>query len=185
MCLVHRFRQGIHTFFYCIFEWRGGDSAEHQKKTSEFVNAVNYLGMMEQQCVDIDVVAIIKDRCMKMELDAKRFQMNTKTELTIINKTVNIYNDPYHLYKSFCKLVIQGDTDISQEILHQFFADSLDTQTMDTRTYIKSFNNSNEYNLTIFSILNHLNLKNKNEKKLFNTLSAFYEFFKSSISKIK
>jgi hypothetical protein len=122
---------------------------------------------------------------MKMELDSKRFKMNTKTELTIINKTVNIYNDPYHLYKNFCKLIIKGDTDISKKILQIFFADSHDNKTMDARTYLNSYNNTNEYNLTIFSILNHLNLKNKNEKKLFNTLSAFYEFFKSSVSKQK
>jgi hypothetical protein len=111
-----------YTFFFIAFlNGAGVIPLSIKNKTNEFANAVYYLGLLEQQCVDINVVAIIKDRCMKMELDSKRFKMNNKTELTIINKTVNIYNDPYHLYKNFCKLIIKGDTDISKKNIANFF----------------------------------------------------------------
>jgi hypothetical protein len=114
--------------------------------------------MMEQQCF-IDIVAVVTDRCKKIGVDAKRFQYNTKTELSIINKKVQIYNDPYHLYKSFCKAVIKGDiSEISKEILQKFFEEKNDKLTMARTTYTNSFNSSREYNMTIFNICNFFTL---------------------------
>jgi hypothetical protein len=106
-------------FFLAFLNGAGVIALSVEKKTSGFVNAVFYLGMMEQ-CVDIDVVAVVTDHCRKIGLDSRRFKMNTKTAESIINKNVNIYNDLYHLYKSFCKSVLKGGTEISKEIL-QFF----------------------------------------------------------------
>jgi hypothetical protein len=71
-----------------------------EKKTSEFVNAVFYLGLIAQ-FVDIDVVTVVTDRCLKISVDSKRFKINNKTDLCVINKNVKLYSDPYHLYKSF------------------------------------------------------------------------------------
>jgi hypothetical protein len=109
------------TFFLAFLNGAGVIPLSVEKKTSEFVNAVFYLGLMEQ-CADIDVVAVVTDRCSKIGLDSRRFKMNTSFGIhfeSSINKNVNIYNDPYHMYKSFCKSAIKGDTEISNEILQE------------------------------------------------------------------
>jgi hypothetical protein len=46
-----------------------------------------------EQCVDIDVVAIVTDRCRKIGLDSRRFKMNTKTELVKKTKVSNKITD--------------------------------------------------------------------------------------------
>jgi hypothetical protein len=149
----------------------------------EFVNAVYYAGIIEEQSLDIDVVMIVTDRCQKICVDQRRFKIENDVDLSLIKKSVKIYNDPYHLYKNFVNSIISGKSQISKEILINFFKANDDHVTMCKTTYAQSHNTENELNLSIFKIVNYLNRKNEAENDIFIKLSAFKEFFEKSSSK--
>jgi hypothetical protein len=81
---------------------------------------VYYLGLIEKN-LKMDLIVFITDRCSKIGSDSKKFKIINQTNLSVIDKNVMIYYDPYHIFKSFMKFIIKGETKIKKEILVNFF----------------------------------------------------------------
>jgi hypothetical protein len=112
--------------------------------------------------------------------ESENFKITNATDIKIIKNVVKIYYDPFHLYKCFMKFIIAGSTEIPENLLKHLFEIKKDDKTMNLNTYKNGFNSEEELNLTLFNVLNDLNLNNTNEKEIFLTLKAFEELFKKT-----
>jgi hypothetical protein len=139
------FCKKIHVFFLNFCDGSGTIPLSVEDTKMEFVNAVYYTGLIEKQ-LKINLVTIVTDRCLKIEMDKKRFTIENNVDLCVIEKTVKKYAEPFHLYKSFAQCIIKGQTQISKEILINFFEENDDFVTMCSSTYEHSYNTKNEQN---------------------------------------
>jgi hypothetical protein len=57
--------------------------------------------------LDITIEIIVTDRCPMILRDTKKFVIKNDVDLCVIDKTIKVYKDPYHLYKNFMKLLIK------------------------------------------------------------------------------
>jgi hypothetical protein len=167
-------------FFLNFIDGSGVIPLSVEEKTNEIVNAVFYMGLLEKT-LNIKILTLVCDRCSVIMKESENFKITNETDIKIIDNVVKIYYDPFHLYKSFMKFIIAGSTEIPEKLLKNLFAKKKDDKTMNINTYNNSFNSEEELNLTLFNVLNDLNLNDTNEKDVFLTLKAFEELFKKQL----
>jgi hypothetical protein len=136
LCVDSFVQQSV--FFLNCCDGSGVIPISVEQKTSEMINSVYYMGLIEKY-LDIDVIALITDRAPKIIQDQELFQILDEINLKVIDKNVKIYKDPYNLYKSLMKLVINGKTEINKNLLTMFFEKIKDFETLNAKTYKNSF----------------------------------------------
>jgi hypothetical protein len=92
---------------------------------------VFYIGLIEQ-FLNIKVILLVTDRCHSINKDFNKFQITDETYLKVINETVKLYKDPYHLYKSFMCSIIENKTGIDINFLKVYFENDVNTLDINT-----------------------------------------------------
>jgi hypothetical protein len=121
-------------FFIQFLDGFGVIPLSCEKKTSEVISSVYYIGLLEQK-LDIEVVTLVTDRCTKIVKEKNYFKIDNKVDLVVINKTIKLYCDPYHLYKSFMRYLINKNL----IVLTNFFEQNNDFSTLNILTYEHSY----------------------------------------------
>jgi hypothetical protein len=105
-----------------------------ESKSSEVCNAIFYLGKIEEQ-LNIKVVTLVTDRSPITTKDFEKFKITDGVFMKIINDSVLIYKDPYHLFKSLMKFIISNKTEINVNLLTKYVDDS---SILDLKSYENS-----------------------------------------------
>jgi hypothetical protein len=121
-------------FFLQFLDGSGVIPLSCEKRTSEVISSVYYLGLIEKK-LNIDVVALVTDRCTKIVKHKNYFKIDNQVDLVVIDKAIKLYCDPYHLYKSFMRYIINKNL----IVLTNFFERNNDFSTINLQTYEKSY----------------------------------------------
>jgi hypothetical protein len=123
-------------FFLNSVEGLGTIPLSVEPVLSEAISAVFYAGLIEQK-LDIQVLTIVTDRSTRILKDIKKFDV-IDDKIKIIEKTIHIYKDPYHLYKNFMVHVIKNKTGLNINVIKKHFEQLNDELTLNEHSYEQS-----------------------------------------------
>jgi hypothetical protein len=125
-------------FFLINTEGMGVIPLSVENTTSDFGNAIYYAGLIEKN-LDIKIELIVTDRCPLIIKDTKKYVIKNDVDLCIINKTIKVYKDPYHLYKNFMKhLINEKIQQLPKNFIKTLCEKNNDFETMKLSTYDNS-----------------------------------------------